>query len=385
MTFLLCKSRSLLSKAEECSRSKCCFICIQTRSLVNLKLKWVKDKTLDSSVTRMKNVKAASRLVTVLSRAPECCLPTHQLSSHRGQLGVQTGLRLTNFMRKNTSIFTESETLDYRGSRVPCFGLTREAHELREEELRVAEENHTDILNRLCKLLMLTKDRVLPLRALHQLKWELGLPYDFHRSFIPRHPDLFSLVQLSHEEVGLKLNVWDDDLAVSELQRTSSSENHDCLSFPIGFTRGFGLKRKCMEWLREWQTLPYTSPYSDSSHLDSRTDVSEKRIVGVFHELLHLSIEKRIERKNVSNLRKPFALPQKFTKVFERHPGIFYISMKGDKHTVILREAYDGRRLLHKHPLIAIREKLASLLRQGYSYKKPPRADTSEDTLGSLD
>ncbi|KAL0393826.1 UNVERIFIED_CONTAM: protein WHAT'S THIS FACTOR 9, mitochondrial [Sesamum latifolium] len=121
-----------------------------------------------------------------------------------------------------------------------------------------------------------------------------------------------------------------------------------------------------MEWLNEWQKLPYTSPYVDASHLDPRTDVSEKRIVGVFHELLHLTILRRMERKNVSNMRGPLAMPQKFTKAFERHPGIFYISKKGDTQTVVLREAYDRGELIEKHPLADIREKYASMMKKGF-------------------
>ncbi|EOY04955.1 Ubiquitin carboxyl-terminal hydrolase family protein [Theobroma cacao] len=121
-----------------------------------------------------------------------------------------------------------------------------------------------------------------------------------------------------------------------------------------------------MEWLKEWQKLPYGSPHADASHLDPRTDVSEKRMVGVFHELLHLTIQKKTERRNVSNLRKPLSLPQKFTKVFERHPGIFYMSRMCDTQTVVLREAYDCQRLIQRHPLVGIRERFASMMRKGF-------------------
>ncbi|KAF5189660.1 WHAT'S THIS FACTOR 9 protein [Thalictrum thalictroides] len=130
--------------------------------------------------------------------------------------------------------------------------------------------------------------------------------------------------------------------------------------------RGFGLKKKCIKWLEEWQRLPYTSPYADASDLDSRTDVSEKRIVGVFHELLNLMIQKMTQRKNVSNLRKPLDLPQKFTKVFGRHPGIFYISQKCSTQTVVLRDAYYHQDLLDKHPLVAIRQQYASMMKIGF-------------------
>ena len=364
------------------------FIYQPKRSLVNVKLKWAKDKSLDAAVTAEKDLKAACTLVTVISNARRCSLPIYHLSRHRGQLGLPDDLKLSTFIRRYPSVFLESHALDSAGTRVPCFSLSREALELRGEELQVLEKNQADLLNRLRKLLMLTTGWMLPLQTVDQLKWDLGLPYDYHQSFVPRHPDLFSFVHLPDKRVGLKLNFWDDDLAVSELQKNSPSQQEEedmknnCLAFPVGFTRGFGLKMKCMEWLKEWQKLSYTSPYSDASHLDPRTDVSEKRIVGVFHELLHLTIQKKTERKNVSNLRKPLGLPQKFTKVFERHPGIFYISKKCDTQTVILREAYDGQRLMQRHPLVEIRHKFASMLREGLLdrsrgfYKKTKRTDT---------
>lgn len=376
----LCKSQSGFSYQQKCS-------------LVNVKLKWVKDKALDAAVIVEKDLKAACTLATIISSTPQRRLPIYHLSRHRGQLGLPKDLKLSTFIRRYPSVFLESHFLDTGGTHVPCFGLTREAVELHEEELHLVEQNEMDLLNRLRKLLMLTRDWTLPLQTIDQLKWDFGLPYDYQHSFIPRHPDLFSFVQLPDKRVGLKLNIWDDDLAVSELLKNSASQpkqqdtKNDCLAFTIGFTRGFGLKRKCMEWLKEWQRLPYTSPYSDASYLDPRTDVSEKRIVGVFHELLHLTIQKKTERKNVSNLRKPLALPQKFTKVFERHPGIFYISKKCDTQTVILREAYDGQNLLQRHSLSEIREKFARMLREGLLdkskglYKKTRRNDMVEDPL----
>lgn len=343
----------------------------QKRGLVNIKLKWVKDKALDAVVTDEKDLRAACTLATIISSTPQCWLPIYRLNHHHGQLGLPCDLKVSTFIRKYPSVFLESHVLDTGGTRVPCFSLTSEALKLCQEELLIVKQTEIDLLDRLRKLLMLTCDWTLPLQTIDQLKWDLGLPYDYHHSFIPHHHDLISFVQLPDERVGLKLKTWDDSLAISQLQKSYASQQKEeelrngCLAFPIGFTRGFGLKRKCMEWLREWQTIPYTSPYTDASHLDTRTDVSEKRIVGVFHELLHLTIQKKIERKNVSNLRKPLALPQKFTKVFERHPGIFYISKKCDTQTVILREAYDHQQLLQKHPLLEIRERFARMLREG--------------------
>ncbi|KDP23135.1 hypothetical protein JCGZ_00461 [Jatropha curcas] len=343
----------------------------QKFSLVNVKLKWVKDRALDAVVAGQDDLRATCILVSIIYSAPHCSLPIYRLTPHRGQLGLPQNVKLSTFIRKYPTIFLESHILDSGGTRVPCFQLTPEVLNIHQEELCVLEQNQMDTIGRLCKLLMLTRDRNLPLQTIDQLKWDMGLPYDYYDSLIPHHRDLFSSICLPDDRIGLQLQIWDDRLAISQLQKNAAFQQKEedvksgCLAFPIGFTRGFGLRRKCMEWLQEWQRLPYTSPYSDASHLDPRTDVSEKRIVGVFHELLHLTIQKKTERKNVSNLRKPLSLPQKFTKVFERHPGIFYLSNKCNTQTVVLREAYDGQQLLEKHPLVDIREKYVRMMERG--------------------
>lgn len=345
---------------------------MQKLSLVNIKLKWVKDKTLDAAVAGQRDLKAACTLVSLIFSDSEDCVPIYRLRRHRRQLGIPDELKLSTFVRRYPSIFHESSFLDSGGTPVPLFSLTPEALSLHQEELKILQQTQMDLGIRLQKLLMLMKDTTLPFQTIEQLKWDLGLPYDYPQSLIPHFPELFSVVNLEDDRVGLKLLSWDSNLAVSHLQKSSalSGQNEgvsgDCLAFPIGFPRGFGLKQKCMKWLEEWQGLPYTSPYSDASHLDPRTDVAEKRIVGVFHELLHLTIQKQTERKNVSNLRKPLRLPQKFTKVFERHPSIFYISKKSDTQTVVLREAYCGSELLEKHPLVEIRRQYAEMMKQGF-------------------
>lgn len=344
----------------------------QKFSLVNVRLKWVKDKALDAAVCGQREVRAADILVSIIASFPDECVPIYRLIKQRGQLGLPHDLKLSSFLRRYPTVFHESYMLDSGGTRVPCFGLSPEAQSLHHAALAASQQNSTDLVTRLRKLLMLTRDRTLPLQTIDQLKWDLGLPYDYNDSLIPHHPDLFALLQLPDGRLGLKLLVWDSKLAVSQLQNNAvyQQEEEDirtnCLSFPVSFTKGFGLKRKCTEWLAEWQKLPYTLPYTDVTHLDPRTDVSEKRIVSVFHELLHLTLQKKTERKNFSNLRKPLSLPQKFTKVFERHHGIFYISRKSDTQTVVLREGYDHQQLLQRHPLVDIRDRIKSLMNDGF-------------------
>ncbi|KAJ6799178.1 uncharacterized protein M6B38_208730 [Iris pallida] len=331
------------------SPSRCWWRLSQRATLVNVKLKWVKDRTLDSVVAREKRLRPTHHLIEEISARPSAAARAQDLST-------RLRVPIATFVRRFPSLFSYTPSSDR-------IGLTDDASRLRREELGVVHETEAaDLVDRLRKLLMMTKDRRLPIHTIQQLRWDMGLPHDFHCTLVPRFPHFFRTFQPPDDErVWIELLHWDESLATSHLQEDSGGGG--CLAFPVSFTRGFGLKRKCAAWLKEWQTLPYTSPYEDASGLDPRTDVSEKRIVGVFHELLHLTLAKKTERKNVSNMRKPLGLPYKFTKVFERHPGIFYLSQKLATQTVVLREAYNKRQLLTKHPLIGIRERYAAMIR----------------------
>ncbi|KAL4563360.1 hypothetical protein LXL04_027401 [Taraxacum kok-saghyz] len=345
----------------------------QRYSLVNVKLTWVKDNVLDSVVTGERELRAAWVIVSTIAADPGCCLPIYRLSGRRrGQLGLPEYLKVSTFMRKYPNIFSEFHLPDTGGTLVPWFRLSPHAIELHQESMAVFNQNQRDFLDRITKLLLLTKNTILPLQTIDQLKWDLGLPHDYLDSIVTKHQNIFSLINLPDSRLALKLISKPDTLPLSQLQKNAIFQKREDdvrnnkLSFKIGFPRGFGLNKKSIKWLDEWQMLPYTSPYSDSSDLDPRTDVSEKRIVGVFHELLNLTIEKKTDRKNVSNLRKPLNLPQKFTKVFERHPGIFYISKKNNTQTVVLREAYDGHRIVEKHPVSEIRNRFGCLMKEGF-------------------
>ncbi|PWA99680.1 ubiquitin carboxyl-terminal hydrolase family protein [Artemisia annua] len=357
---------------EKCSL-KDCFRHTQQHTLVNLKLKWAKDNILDTTVTGNTDLKSAMTIVSIIANTQNNSIPIYKLCGrHRGQLGIPKSSKVSTFLRKYPNLFDEFSVRDSGGTLVPWFRLSLEAVKLNNEASAVFRENGSEFRDRVCKLLMMCKGMVLPLETLDQLKWDLGLPYDYVECFVERFKDVFELVRFGEGRVGLKLRAWCDELAVAKIEMSAVEEGRGedvadgRLGFSVGFPRGFGLKRKSIEWLEEWQRLKYTSPYKDASHLDSRTDVSEKRVVGVFHELLHLMVEKKTERKNVSNLRKPLNLPQKFTKVFERHPGIFYISKKNNTQTVVLREAYDGHRLVEKHPISEIRDKFACLMKEGF-------------------
>ena len=118
----------------------------QKFSLVNVKLKWVKDRVLDAVVADQGDLKAACILVSIISSARGCCLPIYRLRLHRGQLGLARDLKLSTFIRRYPNIFSESHVLDSGGTRVPCFQLTSEALDLRCEELGILQQNLTEML-----------------------------------------------------------------------------------------------------------------------------------------------------------------------------------------------------------------------------------------------
>ncbi|KAF2945090.1 hypothetical protein DAI22_02g191900 [Oryza sativa Japonica Group] len=352
------------------------FAAEQRATLVNVKLKWVKDRALDGAVSRERDLRAAHHLLDVVSARPGHRVSRPELladSSVRRAFGGVDGVDA--FLARYHTLFT----LRHGGG----VSLTDAALDLRRREVDCLVESEPDLVSRLRRLLMLTLPRSLPLHTVDLLRWDLGLPRDYRASILRRYPDHFALDQPEGDErVWLRLLWWDDGLAVSELEKSTAGGgggDTTCLPFPVSFTKGFGLRSKCINWLKEWQALPYTSPYADPSGLDRRTDVSEKRNVGVFHELLHLTVAKRTERRNVSNMRKLLGMPQKFTKVFERHPGIFYLSRVLGTQTVVLREAYGGGSLLlakHAHPLATIREEYSAVMRAAL----PPRRRRSRES-----
>jgi len=79
---------------------------------------------------------------------------------------------LAVFIRRYPNVFVEPSFLDSGGSHVPCFGLSRVAMKIHREEVDILRENSLEFRDRLCRLLMLTRDWMLPLQTIDQLKWD---------------------------------------------------------------------------------------------------------------------------------------------------------------------------------------------------------------------
>lgn len=88
----------------------------------------------------------------------------------------------------------------------------------------------------------------------------------------------------------------------------------------------------------------------------------EKRAVGIVHEFLSLTVEKMVEVEKISHFRKWFGIELNIRDLFLDHPGMFYLSTKGKKHTVFLREAYERGCLIEPNPVYDARRKLLDLV-----------------------
>lgn len=230
----------------------------------------------------------------------------------------------------------------------------------------------------------------IPLQSLHPLKWDFGLPDDFDKNLIKKFPDHFQIVKGTNGLACLKFVQWREDFAVSELQKINEKRGLDsnsstggsssykyrefkrgkaALEFPMSFPRGYGAQKKVKAWMEEFQKLPYISPYEDCRRIDPNSELMEKRVVGVLHEFLSLTIYKKTKRNYLRTLREELILPHKFTRLFTRYPGIFYLSLKCKTTTVALREGYRRGRLVEPHPLARHRDKFHYVMRTGLVYR----------------
>ena len=327
-------------------------------------MKWKKEHFYDSidHIHKSTVLKPIVSLKNCISKEPNNCIPISAVSKRGLELDVP--MKVAKFLRLYPSIFEEFTGPKHN---LPWFRLTPEAAEIDREEKRVYEDCKEDLRERLRRLILMSKGKVLPLKIVQGMKWYLGLPDDFlgdpQRDFLD---DSFRFVEMGD---GLKgLGVESEERVLSCVQRNAVRKGvcleEEVIEFGLFPSKGLRLKRKIKDWLEEFQRLPYVSPYEDFSSLDSDSDIAEKRVVGVLHELLCLFVDHSAERRKILCLKKHLGLPQKFHKAFERHPFMFYLSMRNKTCTAILKEAYRDPYAIEKHPLLSVRQKYARLLEE---------------------
>lgn len=363
------------------------FTYTQSQTYVNVYMKWKKDSHFDSieSIHKSAELKPILALKNVIAQEPSCSIPISAISKRGPEFDIH--IKVARFLRQYPSFFEEFTGPLYN---LPWFKLTQEAIEIDREEKRVYEECRDDLRERLKRFVLMSKEKVLPLKIIKGMEWYLGLPGDFLE-----HPEVnldgsFRFVEMEDGLKGLAVENSGDEKVLSALQRNALKrglyvgEPMEPIQFPFFPPKGLRLKRKIDHWFNEFQKVPYISPYEDYPHLDPDSDVAEKRVVGFLHELLSLFVEHSAQRKKLLCLKKYFGLPQKVHRAFERHVHLFYLSLRNNTCTAILKEPFCDKYAIQEHPLAKVREKYIKLLKQSKVILKARRLKNQSDDQGNL-
>uniref|UniRef100_A0A5B7BUJ1 PORR domain-containing protein n=1 Tax=Davidia involucrata TaxID=16924 RepID=A0A5B7BUJ1_DAVIN len=259
----------------------------------------------------------------------------------------------------------------------PLCKLTDAAVQISCQEAAAIGHSLPLVVDRLVRLLSMSVSKSLPLRAIFKVWRELGLPDDFEDSVISQNPNLFELRD-AHEPnthilklvSAIPINTL---LAAVDNWRITECCRQDCsvdrteirFSFKHGFPPGMRLRKIFRAKVKEWQRFPYVGPYEDmweKKRSKSGMMALEKRAVGIVHEFLSLTVEKMVEVEKISQFRNWFGIDLNIRDLFLDHPGMFYLSTKGKRHTVFLREAYERGCLIDPNPVYDARRKLLDLV-----------------------
>lgn len=349
---------------------------IQKVNYVNVYMKWKKDPAYDAIETIHKSLELRPiiALKNCIVQNPNGCIPISAVSKRGKELDVP--VKVARFMRQYPAVFEEFVGPQYN---LPWFRLTKKAIEIDKEENAVYEDFRSDLRLRLKKLILMTREKRLPLRIIQGVQWYLGLPGEFLKDPESNLDESFRFVEMENGDKALAVDCGEKTTSILQKNAMNrggySGEWMEPIPFPLFCSKGLRLKRKISDWLDEFQKLPYVSPYEDFSHLNPDTDMAEKRVVGVLHELLGLFVEHAAQRKRLLCLKKYLQLPQKFHKAFERHPHLFYLSLKNNTCTAILKEAYGDSSAIEKHPLSIVRKKYIGLIKESKTILKQKRSN----------
>ncbi|XP_058219065.1 protein WHAT'S THIS FACTOR 1 homolog, chloroplastic [Rhododendron vialii] len=261
----------------------------------------------------------------------------------------------------------------------PAVTLTNKAQKIAAEEINARQLMEPILVKNLRKLLMLSIDCRLPLETVEFIRSAMGLPCDFKTSMIARYPEYFSVKDVNGRGY-LWLENWDSTLAVTAREerlacegildsieragkvRISKDGNFlGRFAFQLSFPAGFRPNKSYLEEVQKWQKMEFPSPFLNARRFESADPKARKRIVAVLHELLSLTMEKRMTTAQLEAFHSEYRLPARLLLCLIKHHGIFYITNKGAKSTVLLKEAYDGSNLIDKCPLLVFQDKFAAL------------------------
>ncbi|XP_004500421.1 protein ROOT PRIMORDIUM DEFECTIVE 1 isoform X1 [Cicer arietinum] len=333
-----------------------------------------RDPTFEKLMDKYKNLlKVIAVQDLILANPKNQSVSIEFLSNLSQKLHLNRGA--TAFLRKFPHIFL----IYYEPSKLqPFCRLTDAALDVSRHEAEVINASLPLVVERLVRILTMSASKTVPLRAIFKVWRELGLPDDFEDSVISANSSVFQLCDADEPNTHLLKLVADvpsngfraavEDWRVVECCKEECSVDRMEMrfSFKHGYPPGMRLTKNFRAKVKEWQSLPYVGPYemvSEKKKLSKAGMMAmEKRAVSIVHEFLSLTVEKMVEVEKISQFRKWFGIDLNIRDLFLDHPGIFYLSTKGKRHTVFLREAYERGCLIQPNPVYEARRKLLDLV-----------------------
>ncbi|KAK8952581.1 hypothetical protein KSP39_PZI004684 [Platanthera zijinensis] len=345
-----------------------CKLLRRTMGVSSLKVAWRKEPNLDAAIERDKHFRFCSRVVREVLNEPGHRIPLRYLDKRRHRLRLP--FRAKTFISRFPNLLElYADRIKPISAPVPFLRPSPRLLSFLSQKSSLSSLLEPLALSKICKLLMISRHRTLPTQKLLAVKRDFALPDDFLVSLVPRYPHLLRLAGPDGDR--LELLSWPEEYAKSAIELRAESEFRSTginlrPNFSIRLPRGFYLRREMREWTRDWLEMRYISPYQDASSLHPASPEMEKRNVAVLHELLSLSVMRRMAVPSVGKFSDEYSFSNEFSNAFLRHPGIFYVSLKGGIKTAMLRAAYDeDGELVDRDPFLEIKDKFVEMMEEG--------------------
>lgn len=297
--------------------------------------------------------KSKERLV----KEPEQVLQLDDAGKMYRELGFARGKKVTRYIERHPALFELYRHTDGK----MWFGFTSLMEKLLEEEKIIMEDTEKARMNTVRKLIMMSADKRIAMSKFHHCRHIFGLTDDF-RDRVEEYPQFFRIV----EEEGrrfLELAKWDPSLAVTALEASyigNEEKVKKAFVFPYKDAKRLPTGKDGVRILNNFNTLPLVSPYSDTSNLNLQSLEGKKYRVGLIHEFVSLTIEKKASIHHLVEFKDDFKLGKDTYHTLKEQSRTFYLAGTEMNWTVFLKDAYRGEVLIEKDPLVVFKEKLFS-------------------------
>ncbi|KAL9690047.1 hypothetical protein QQ045_010440 [Rhodiola kirilowii] len=372
-------SAEILYKFQSCGHRRVLYNLIPTREMsqstsIPKKVERVRDHGFDNYMEIEKKIRKVLKFQDLILSQHNQTMPISRLDTLSRRIGFKQH-EAGAFILKFPHVF---EVYEHPVQRILYIRLARQAHLQMEQENRALMAQIPEAVWRLHKILMLSNSGRIRLEHIRIARREFGLPDDFEYSVVLKHPEYFRLfdaqetrnkyIEIVEKDPSLKVCAIEKERE-REYREKGVDEEGIRFAFIVKFPPGFKIGKYYKIAVWKWQRLPYWSPYEDISGYDMRSLEAqkrmEKRAVATIHELLSLTVEKKITLERIAHFRMAMDLPKKLKDFLLQHQGVFYISTRGNHgklHTVFLREEYKKGELIRPNDLYLARRKLAELV-----------------------